>query len=574
MKKLYFLVSLVVSTVTFAQTFYSENMGTPTGNTLIPAYATGTAPATFQNSPAITYTGTSDVRTSLASTGYNGASGSGNVFINAIDEFFQIDGLNSAAYSSNDIQLSFGINTPTAVSNVLIIEVSTDATNWTPITYTPTGIGWTLATISGGVIPSSATLSIRFRSTTTLQYRIDDIKLSNVSASCTLSLGTVTAACDVLTLGTDTYTATIPYTGGGNAAYNIVPNIGNVGGDNPTSVAAGNITVSGIPEGTAFSVTITGGTCNLSANINSPDCKPINPLPYVEPFNYPAGIGLGTSQMWANQNSGDNIAVVAGNLTYANFPNVSGNSISFTGAGIDCFTPFTATTSGTVYASFIMNVTDMANVTTDLSETYFVGVTDATKSYKSRMFFKKNGSQYQLGFDTLNVTTNYDATLRNTGDVVFIVMGYDFATNVLSAWINPNLSTFTAATPATLTSTPAVALTELGGFIIRQDTDVKTPTMILDELRINTTVQGLLAVNAPSIKGLKVYPNPVTNGRLAVETAANSSKTIAIYDLVGKQVFGTVTNENSIDVSNLQAGIYVINITEAGKTATQKLVIE
>lgn len=574
MKKLYFLVSLVVSTVTFAQTFYSENMGTPTGNTLIPAYATGTAPATFQNSPAITYTGTSDVRTSLASTGYNGASGSGNVFINAIDEFFQIDGINSSAYSTNDIQLSFGINTPTAVSNVLIIEVSTDATNWTPITYTPSALGWTLATISGGVIPSSATLSIRFRSTTALQYRIDDIKLSNVSASCTLSLGTVTAACDVFTLGTDTYTATIPYTGGGNAAYSIVPNIGTVGGDNPTSVAAGNITVSGIPEGTAFNVTITGGTCNLSANINSPDCKPINPLPYVEPFNYPAGIGLGTSQMWANLNSGDNIAVVAGNLTYANFPNVSGNSISFTGAGIDCFTPFTATTSGTVYASFIMNVTDMANVTTDLSETYFVGVTDATKSYKSRMFFKKNGTQYQLGFDTLNVTTNYDATLRNTGDVIFIVMGYDFGTNVLSAWINPNLSTFTAATPATLTATPAVALTELGGFIIRQDTDVKTPTMILDELRVNTTVQGLLAVNAPSIKGLKVYPNPVTNGRLAVETAANSLRTIAIFDLVGKQVLGTVTNENSIDVSNLQAGIYVINITEAGKTATQKLVIE
>ena len=332
--------------------------------------------------------------------------------------------------------------------------------------------------------------------------------------------------------------------------------------------------VSGIPEGTAFSVTITGGTCNLSANIVSPECKPINPLPYVEPFNYPAGIGLGTSQMWANQNSGDAIAVVTGNLNYPNFPNVSGNSISFTGAGIDCFTPFTTTSTGTVYASFMVNITDMANVTVDLTETYFAGLTDATKSYKARMFFKKNGTQYQLGFDTLNVTTNYDATLRNTGEIVFIVMGYDFGTNVLSAWINPDLSTFNASTPATLTSTPAVALTDLGGFIIRQDSDTKTPTMIMDELRVNTTVQGLLAVNAPSIKGLKVYPNPVTNGRLAVETAANSSKTIAIYDLVGKQVFGTITNENSIDVSNLQAGIYVINITESGKTATQKLVIE
>ena len=574
MKKLYILVSLVISTVTFAQTFFSENMGTPTGNTLIATYASGTAPATFQNSPAITYTGTSDVRTSLASSGYNGASASGNVFINAIDEFFQIDGLNSSAYLSSDIQLSFGINTPTAVTNVLIIEVSTDATNWTPITYTPTGLGWTLATISGGVIPSSSTLSIRFRSTTILQYRIDDVKLSNVSASCTLSLGTVTAACDASTLGTDTYTATIPYTGGGNAAYSIVPNAGTIGGDNPTSVAAGNITVSGIPEGTAFSVTITGGTCNLSVNINSPDCKPINPLPYSEPFNYAAGTALGNSQMWANQNSGDNIAVVAGNLTYANFPNVSGNSISFTGAGIDCFTPFITTSTGAVYASFMLNITNMDNVTVDLTETYFVGVTDATKSYKSRMFFKKNGTQYQLGFDTLNVTTNYDAAVYNTGDVLFIVMGYDFGTNLLSAWINPNLSTFTAATPATLTATPAVAFTDLGGFIIRQDADAKTPTMILDELRINTTVQGLLAVNAPAIKGLKVYPNPVTNGRLSIETNANATKAIAIYDVLGKQVLGTVTNENTIDVSTLQAGIYVIKITEAGKTATQKLVVE
>lgn len=44
--------------------------------------------------------------------------------------------------------------------------------------------------------------------------------------------------------------------------------------------------------------------------------------------------------------------------------------------------------------------------------------------------------------------------------------------------------------------------------------------------------------------------------------------------MLGKQVLGTVTNENTIDVSTLQAGIYVIKITEAGKTATQKLVVE
>ena len=569
MKKLYFLVSLVFSTLSFAQTFYSENMGTPSGTTQI-------AVNVFQNSAPIVYSGSGDVRATSVSSGYNGASGAGNVFLTGTaGKNFQIDGLNTAAFAASDIQLAFGYLT-NSITTQVVLEQSTDAgATWTPITFTNNAnTGWNLVTIAGGQIPSSATLSLRFTQPATAQMRIDDVKLSNVSASCTLSLGTVTAACDVLTLGTDTYTATIPYTGAGNAAYSIVPNAGTVGGDNPTSVAAGNILVSGIPEGTAFNVTITGGTCNLSANIISPECKPINPLPYTEPFNYAPGVALGSSQMWANQNSGDAILVAAGNLNYANFPNVSGNSITFTGAGIDCFTPFTATSAGTVYASFMVNITDMANVTVDLTETYFAGLTDAAKGYKARMFFKKNGTQYQLGLDTLNVTTNYDATLRNTGEVVFIVMGYDFGTNLLSAWINPNLSTFTETTPANLTSTPAVALTDLGGFIIRQDGDAKTPTMIMDELRVNTTVQGLLSVNAPAISGLKVYPNPVKNGRLVVETATNSMKAIAIYDVIGKQVLGTVTNENNIDVSTLQAGIYVIKITEAGKTATQKLVVE
>jgi hypothetical protein len=569
MKKLYFIVSLVFSTLSFAQTFYTENMGTPSGTTQI-------AVNVFQNSAPIVYSGSGDVRATSVSNGYNGASGSGNVFLTGTaGKYFQIDGLNTAAFAASDIQLAFGYLT-NSITTQVVLEQSTDAgATWTPITFTNNAnTGWNLVTIAGGQIPSSTSLSLRFTQPATAQMRIDDVKLSSVSASCTLTLGTVTTVCDMYTLGTDTYTATIPYTGGGNAVYNIVTNTGIIGGDNPSLLSAGNIIISGIAEGASVNVNVIGGTCNLSAAINSPECKPINTLPYTEPFTYPVGSNLGNSQKWNNLNSGDAIVVAAGNLNYPNFPNVSGNSIAFTGAGIDCFTPFTSTTSGTVYASFMVNITDMANVTVDLTETYFAGLTDAAKGYKARMFFKKNGTQYQLGFDTLNTTTNYDATLRNTGEVVFIVMGYDFGTNVLSAWINPDLSTFNASTPASLTSTPALALTDLGGFIIRQDTDTKTPTMIMDELRVNTTVQGLLSVNAPVISGLKVYPNPVKNGRLVVETATNSMKAIAIYDVIGKQVLGTVTNENNIDVSTLQAGIYVIKITEAGKTATQKLVVE
>ena len=62
MKKIYSLLLLVISCTSFGQTIYSENFGTPTGTTPIATYATGTAPATFQNTTPIAYSGTADVR--------------------------------------------------------------------------------------------------------------------------------------------------------------------------------------------------------------------------------------------------------------------------------------------------------------------------------------------------------------------------------------------------------------------------------------------------------------------------------------------------------------------------------
>jgi hypothetical protein len=155
-----------------------------------------------------------------------------------------------------------------------------------------------------------------------------------------------------------------------------------------------------------------------------------------------------------------------------------------------------------------------------------------------------------------------------------VVMGYDFGTNTLNAWLNPNLGTLTASTPATLTATPTAAITELGGFILRQDSDTKTPSITFDELRVSTTIPGLLSVSQNNaITGLKVYPNPVTNGTLYIDTTANAEKNIVIYDVLGKQVFATTTASSAVNVAALKGGIYVLKITEAGKTATTKLVV-
>ncbi|NNT70859.1 choice-of-anchor D domain-containing protein [Flavobacterium sp. IMCC34852] len=170
-------------------TIFSENMGTPSANTAIATYVGGTAPATFQNVSTLTYTGvgTTDVRTSTPSTGYAGASGNGNVFITStIGNSFQISGINTSGYTS--LSLSFGQHKSTTGStgSDLLVEVSSDGTTYTALTYTrATGTGtavWALVTPTG-TIPSTTNLRIRFRQTATAtQYRIDDVVLTGTVA--------------------------------------------------------------------------------------------------------------------------------------------------------------------------------------------------------------------------------------------------------------------------------------------------------------------------------------------------------------------------------------------------------
>lgn len=90
----------------------------------------------------------------------------------------------------------------------------------------------------------------------------------------------------------------------------------------------------------------------------------------------------------------------------------------------------------------------------------------------------------------------------------------------------------------------------------------------------NFTVKGsTLGVNQNQIDGLKIYPNPVTNGTFYINTNADSTKEVVVYDVLGKQVIKTSTT-NAVNVSNLKGGVYIVKITEDGNTATRKLVIK
>ena len=75
------------------------------------------------------------------------------------------------------------------------------------------------------------------------------------------------------------------------------------------------------------------------------------------------------------------------------------------------------------------------------------------------------------------------------------------------------------------------------------------------------------------IDGLKMYPNPTKNN-LFIETALNSNINVSIVNMLGKEVVNANVVNNTVNVANLTSGIYIVKITEEGKTSTKKLIIE
>lgn len=486
---------------------------------------------------------------------------------------FGISNTSTASFATTPTD--FDLNTTYLIIVKYDVSAAGAASIWVKSTGVPASeaaAGTPEHTTTGGGTASIGGVFLR-QYAATQNITVDEIKVYNTwfgAAACSLILNTETAVCDATTLNIDTYTATIPFTGGNTGSYNLSVNAGTIGGNNPSTTAEGNIIITNIPEGTNVTLTVSGA-CGLTKTVTAPECKPVNTLPFNDSFPYTVGGSLNAEQKWSLVNSGDNITIANGSLSYAGITS-SGNSITFVGSGGESRTLFTSTNTDSLFASFIVTASDLANVTNDLTSTYFALFTDASgASTNARIWIRKNGTQYQYGLGTGASATDWDPTLYNPGEIQYVVLRYDFADNALSLYINPTIGG--SASP-TISVTPTSAFDNLGGFMFRQDGATNTPTIIADELRIATTANFTLGTTQNQISGLKVYPNPVANGTLFIETAANAERTVTVFDLLGKQVLNTTTSENAINVSNLNAGVYVVRITEEGKTASTKLVIE
>ncbi|CAM3504228.1 hypothetical protein FSS13T_10230 [Flavobacterium saliperosum S13] len=327
-----------------------------------------------------------------------------------------------------------------------------------------------------------------------------------------------------------------------------------------------------------------------------------------EGFDFPAGSNVGgtattndgvINNNWATHSTSNAspIEVISGNLSYAGIAPSTGNKILLPGSNAttprDINRGFTTTTT-TLYYSALINIIDNTQLSTATTLTgtnsYFMSFGNSSGASVNQLAGRlaavstNSGANYQLliqnnsSGSTPPYTANpVDLTYGTTYLVVVKVEKAVDNSTTATLWVNP--SSLGGAEPAGGIVNNAGTSTSFNGFAsITLRNASATPKVEIDEIKVGTTYADVtslvLGVKENNIAGLKVYPNPVVDGKLFISSDLNSERNITIYDVTGKQVFNTTTSSELVNVSSLNAGVYVVKIIEEGKTATRKLVIK
>lgn len=345
-------------------------------------------------------------------------------------------------------------------------------------------------------------------------------------------------------------------------------------------------------------------------------------LPIYEGFSYDEGSKLLTSDAIAGQGgwqmfltnavaaagASNPVIVASPGWNMGGLPVYTGNALRFWSSGDDPVLNFTDQGAEfAIYSSFIFNVPTPVDPEVDnWNDTvgeyiYSFGKTSTTNTvnYCSNVYLKKTSAastSFKIGIAETNTTDtrlNWTTGTYNYNEDIRIVIKYQIdATNptgLSTLWINPVTNSTTEPvvgdTPTATTATTANDITtaarnNLDKIRIMKSAQAKTPYTLIDEIRVANTwnqVSGpgaYLKVAKNEISGLNVYPNPVSNGRVFMNSANNEVLKVAVYDILGKQLLQKEVANGSLDVSTLSKGVYLMKVSEGSASSTRKLVIE
>ena len=314
----------------------------------------------------------------------------------------------------------------------------------------------------------------------------------------------------------------------------------------------------------------------------------------AENFDYTATQAL-TDNSWIAHSGGTTnpVSVSDGGLTWTGYIGSGvGNAALVNNTGQDVNKPFGANiNSGVVYASFLMKV----NANTPAGYFFHFGYasnqttpvfTSLSTAFRARTHVAPGtdtATQFKLGL-SFNANDPQGLTEDLTiGETYLVVVKYKF----IDEADNDEVSIFVFASGDTITTEPATPT--LGPFTGSAADAPVIQTIALRQYNAtqNITVDGIyvrtewnltdagipLSTDDFAVSQTKIYPNPVNNGTLHIITPSKELKKISIFDISGRSVFKQTTENNTINVSHIKTGLYLLNITINGSKKTSKIII-
>ena len=75
------------------------------------------------------------------------------------------------------------------------------------------------------------------------------------------------------------------------------------------------------------------------------------------------------------------------------------------------------------------------------------------------------------------------------------------------------------------------------------------------------------------ILDMRIYPNPVNGNYITILTPVEGLKDVEVYSVTGRKLLDTTINNNTLDVSALNSGFYMIKVTIEGQSKVSKLIV-
>jgi len=535
-----------------------------TGDTTIPTTPTNLAASgTTQTATVLTWTASTDnVGVVSYSVFQNGTS-----IASATATTYTVSGLTaSTAYSftikAKDAAGNLSIVSNTATITTLAVGVDTTAptapTNLaaSAITQTSAKLTWTASTDNVGV----ATYSVYKNGTyvtgvTTPTYTVTGLAAGTTYAftvkgkDAAQNLSAVSNTVNVTTLAGDTTAPTAPtnlaasaitqtsvkldWTAStdnvGVATYSVYKN-----GTYITGVTSPTYTVTGLTAGTTYAFTVKGKDAaqNLSAASNVVNvATPTSAAATAATTPTASAITAAVSSAYCTNQGNSAVAEKIGKVAFATINNASTGSSAYEN-----------------FSSIAANVTKGTN--------YTISITPSWTSTK-----------YNEGYAVF-IDYNNDGDFIDAGEKVVSKAASQTTPQTVSFTI-PSTATNGAKTMRVVMKRdgiPAACETFTYGQVEDYTINIISTSRGIEE----TAAANETETVAVEKLDFKLYPNPVSGSELNISNVSNAS--FRIINLLGQEIQkGTVENE-SIPVSNISEGTYLLEVTSDGQTAVKRFI--